>query len=411
LQETADKIAGPPVQDCGTKIIENFVRELVVDRDFKLNEHGDIVMIRHLHVAKCTVPLLRQIWVRFKVSGYKNQSKECTLRLLKNLVTRKSLKNSIYDDSASCFSESSSHKDAPNLRLPMTKKSGNKKSMAAENERSASTVLSSGQLSTSSTICNHDAPENSPEEEYHDAEQEELPYYPNDEDEIGASLTSSSKKRKAIVSTRTKDGDRGDTNTKKAKNGVGLSARKRRQNKTTKKKRAKGTASDAVTCINTYFCVINVYMCQRNRTLVMDLGGPPKKADLDRQTSPHRHVYEALLGQYLDEWNNDAAMVAFPDHVFWTLTGTRLDVAFSEFDLGLTANDIAAILEYINHHYQIAYQRNKQSGSHSDFENFVGTRHYLFYCHLFLNQAPHLLKFAVAELPSDVSRESCGNND
>jgi hypothetical protein len=48
-QETTDKTAGPPVQD-RTKMIENFVRELVVDRDFKLNEHGDIVTIRHLHV-------------------------------------------------------------------------------------------------------------------------------------------------------------------------------------------------------------------------------------------------------------------------------------------------------------------------------------------------------------------------
>ena len=175
-QETADKTAGPPAQD-RTKMIENFVRELVLDRDFKLNEHGDIVMIRHLHVAKCTVPLLRQICVRFKVSGYKNQSKECTLRLLKNLVMRKSLKNSIYDDSASCFSESSSHKGVPNPCLPATKKSGNKKSIAAENEGSI-IVLSPGQSSMSSTISDHDALENneSPEEEYHDAEQEELPY-------------------------------------------------------------------------------------------------------------------------------------------------------------------------------------------------------------------------------------------
>ena len=329
-QETADKTAGPPVQD-RTKMIENFVKELVVDRDFKLNECGDIVMIRHLHVAKCTVPLLRQICVRFKVLGYKNQSKECTLRLLKNLVTRESLKNSIYDDSASCFSESSSHKGVPNPCLPATKKSGNKKSIAAENERS-SIVLSPGQSSMSSTISDHDALENneSPEEEYHDAEQEELPFS-DDKDDTEASLTSSSKKRKATGSTRTKDDDCDDT--KKTKNGIGLSVRKRRQNTTKKKKRAKGTAPDAVTCINTYFCVINVYMCQRNRSLLMDLGRPPTKADLDRRTSPHRHVYEALLGQYLDEGNDDAAMFAFPDHVFWTLTGTRLDVAFSELTL------------------------------------------------------------------------------
>jgi hypothetical protein len=119
--------------------------------------------------ACCQVhsPITTSICVHFKVSGYKNQSKECFWRLLKNLVTRKSLKNSIYDDLASCISESSSHKDAPNSCLPAMKKSGNKKSMAAEHERSTSTVLSPGQLSMSSTISDSDAPENnkSPEEE------------------------------------------------------------------------------------------------------------------------------------------------------------------------------------------------------------------------------------------------------
>ena len=137
----------------------------------------------------------------------------------------------------------------------------------------------------------------------------------------------------------------------------------------------------------------------------MDLGRPPTKANFDSRTSPHRHVFEALLSQYLDDGNDDAAMFAYSDHVFWTLTGVRLDIAFSDFDTGLTANDIGAILEHINHHYQVAYRRNKQSGSHSDFENFVGTRYYLFYYHLWLNESPHLLNFAVAELLSDESEK------
>ena len=132
----------------------------------------------------------------------------------------------------------------------------------------------------------------------------------------------------------------------------------------------------------------------------MDLGCPPTKANLDSRTSPHRHVYEALLSQYLDKENDDAAMFAFPDHVFWTLTGIRHDVAASGFDSSLTRNDFEAILEYINHHYQGAHRKNKQSGSHSDCENFVGTRYFLFYYHLWLNEAPNLLNFAVAELPS-----------
>ena len=107
-------------------------------------------------------------------------------------------------------------------------------------------------------------------------------------------------------------------------------------------------------------------------------------------------MYRAFLSQYLDEDDNDAATFAFPDHVFWTLIGTRRDVGFA-----LTTNDFEAILEYINHHYRVAHQRNKQSPLHSDFENFVGTRYYLFYYHLWLNKAPNLLNFAVAELPSN----------
>jgi hypothetical protein len=98
LQETRTP---SPVPDqskkMSPKMIEMFVKELVVDRDFKVNGGGDIVMIRHLPVSKCTVPLLRQICVRFKVSGYKNQNKESTLGLLKNLVMRETLKKNIYN--------------------------------------------------------------------------------------------------------------------------------------------------------------------------------------------------------------------------------------------------------------------------------------------------------------------------
>jgi hypothetical protein len=44
-----------PAQD-HTNMIETFVKELVVDRDFKLDESSNIVMIRHLHVSnvQCT---------------------------------------------------------------------------------------------------------------------------------------------------------------------------------------------------------------------------------------------------------------------------------------------------------------------------------------------------------------------
>ncbi len=122
LQDETTKITpSSPVRDgikkMSHKIIAKFVKELTVDRDFKVNDGGDIVMIRHLPVSRCTVALLRQICVWVKVSGHKNQNKESTLGLLKNLVMREGLKNKMYDDdSASYFSVSSQEQGSTSLQ-------------------------------------------------------------------------------------------------------------------------------------------------------------------------------------------------------------------------------------------------------------------------------------------------------
>ena len=346
LQETRTP---SPVPDqskkMSPKMIEMFVKELVVDRDFKVNGGGDIVMIRHLPVSKCTVPLLRQICVRFKVSGYKNQNKESTLGLLKNLVMRETLKKNIYnhedDDSDSYFSVSSKEgTPAP----PEPRRRSLSEESSAENKDTTD--------STNGGDYNTRRDTDEPEEEYQVGGDDEIPLDDVEDDNHDSN-------------------DADDDNETKKKKMAAVSVTKRRR-----KKKSKGTAPDVVTCINTYFRVFNVYMCQRNRSLVMDLGCPPTKANLDSRTSPHRHVYEALLSQYLDENDDDAALFAYPDHVFWTLTGIRRVIAFSEFDFALASYDFEAIFECINHHYQIAYRRNKQSGSHCDFENFVGTRYF-----------------------------------
>jgi hypothetical protein len=196
-QQTDMAPAAHPVHD-RAKMIEQFVKELVVDRDFKLDKSGNIVMIRQLHVSKCTVSLLRQICVRFKVSGYKNQNKERTLGLLKNLVTRESLKNRMYDESASCFSEESSSQEEDNAADVLATCTP----PPAGNVTSTLLLSPEGQSSAGST-CDHDntlVENNDSVEEYHDAEQEELPSYSNDEDYSAraASLDISiQKKRKA----------------------------------------------------------------------------------------------------------------------------------------------------------------------------------------------------------------------
>ena len=184
------------------------------------------------------------------------------------------------------------------------------------------------------------------------------------------------------------------------------SSDKRKKRNTRPNKKAKGTTPDAVTCINLYFCVINVYMYPRNRSLVMDLGRPQQRIiwTVERvRTVMWMKLFSAntLMKATMMLPKLHSLIMSF-GHYRCTSC-----YCFSDFDTELTANDIAAILEYINHHYQVAYQRHKQSGSHSDFWNFVGTTYYLFYYHLWLHESPHLLNFAVAELPSHVFLESC----
>ncbi len=70
----------------------------------------------------------------------------------------------------------------------------------------------------------------------------------------------------------------------------------------------------------------------------------------------------------------------------------------------LTPNDFSDIIMYINFHYQVAYRNNTQSGSHGDFCNYhVGTRHFLFYYHLWLSERRHLLNLAVVPMLSEAA--------
>jgi hypothetical protein len=72
----------------------------------------------------------------------------------------------------------------------------------------------------------------------------------------------------------------------------------------------------------------------------------------------------------------------------------------------LTPYNFSDIVMCINFHFQVAYRNNKQSDSHGDFCNYVGTRHFLFYDHLWLSEQPHLLNHAVPMLPVAAMRQS-----
>ena len=64
---------------------------------------------------------------------------------------------------------------------------------------------------------------------------------------------------------------------------------------------------------------------------------------------------------------------------------------------------------FLNCHYQVAHRKNKASGCHDAFANFVGSHPYLLYCHLWLNQVPCLQNLAVQPLPANMTRDSQGS--
>ena len=65
-------------------------------------------------------------------------------------------------------------------------------------------------------------------------------------------------------------------------------------------------------------------------------------------------------------------------------------------------------MEYLNYHYQDAFRKFKLSGNHDNFEKFVGTRVYLYYYYLWLQQVPGFHSLAVPTLPASVLRDSGG---
>ena len=71
-------------------------------------------------------------------------------------------------------------------------------------------------------------------------------------------------------------------------------------------KQAKSTPPDTVTWTNnTYFRVINLYMCEKHRSDVSKLGQPPTMAELDTRRFRHKYIFDRLEVTYLDDDDDD----------------------------------------------------------------------------------------------------------
>jgi hypothetical protein len=141
-----------------------------------------------------------------------------------------------------------------------------------------------------------------------------------------------------------------------------------------------------------------------NRLFVANMGSNPTMAALDNCQFLHKSIYDILLLSCKDTTNNVINAFAFPEVMYFEQAGESIDVA-SEFDV-LTSNSLSNVMGYLNFHYWVAHRKNKSSGSHADFSNFVGTHPYRLYYHLWFNQVPYLHSLAVPTLPSNVMRDS-----
>ena len=78
--------------------------------------------------------------------------------------------------------------------------------------------------------------------------------------------------------------------------------------------KAKSTPPDTVTWTNTYFRIINLYMCEKHRSDVSKLGQPPSTTDeLDARRFRHNYIFDRLVVTYLDDDDDDCNLLAF----FW----------------------------------------------------------------------------------------------
>jgi hypothetical protein len=171
-----------------------------------------------------------------------------------------------------------------------------------------------------------------------------------------------------------------------------------------KRRKCKATTPEAITKPGSYYCIINTYMLDENRTHILNLGSIPIMAALDSQKFLHKEIYDKCVSCYNDKTNNPISGLAYPEVEYFQLVGVCNNVA-NCFDC-ISSADFSDAMSYLNFHYQVAHINNKASGFHVDFAKFVGNRPYLLYYHLWLLQTPCIKNFAVPTLPAYVMRDS-----
>ena len=138
----------------------------------------------------------------------------------------------------------------------------------------------------------------------------------------------------------------------------------------------------------TFFRVIHCYFDPSIRVSMQKLGNSLTKDEVDSRRKKI-DAYESLLLIYNDELK-------------------YCDTRREECDRIATAKGMEATFKYINYHYKVAYDNWNRSGSHDDFDKFVGNKLYLneYWKLLHLTDDAMLSSVATAELPEEVFNSS-----
>ena len=244
-----------------------------------------------------------------------------------------------------------------------------------------------------------------------------------------SSPTTRSASAKAAAAMSAPDRTPDATNKKRGKQLLTMESSKKKS-----KASSKSTVPSSVTVDGTYYRAINVWFDERNRLEIVNMGSSPTIKELDaRKKFANKPTYDKLLLTYLDISADNMAIdyIGFDDQ-YLNDCGISDEYA-SQFDT-LTSEDLCKVLDYVVYWYNVADRNNKTSGmyyvqpttiillsallahvlssriletgNHADFNQFVGSRPYVYYYHLWLLEIPHLRFLAVPELSNPVFRIS-----
>ncbi|CAJ1936798.1 unnamed protein product [Cylindrotheca closterium] len=185
---------------------------------------------------------------------------------------------------------------------------------------------------------------------------------------------------------------------------------KRKVAPTTAAKRNPATLPPVVRSSGTIYRFVMTICAEEMRDLVENLGKQPNRQEMDAGNRNGERLYHEIAKFYNNELNSALSSIPMSDinmQDMLELNNIDEDVCGTDYDK-LNATDCLNLKKHIDHHYRVAHEKNKMSGNHGDFHNFVGQRPFLYLYHLLMKESSSytvLHRAAVKGIPADVFRD------